>query len=154
MSYSGSVTLVTKRGGKTIKKKTNNNGTQALFELYARALSGQRVDGLLPAYIDIGIVDGSFTSHLKEHTPVIVTYTKDEGDSPITRVEAVVTKQMMNTATSNADTVKLISRSGGVELAHTTVDGIGDAITKLSAGTHMIVVWDLKVENKDYGGEN
>lgn len=162
LSYKGVVTLATKLGDKTIEKKVYNNGTNLLFELYARALAGQQVSLLIPSYIDVGGVrdiDGVdiYESHTKESLPVIVTYLDkvraDEGGYsygvPFTRVEAILTRNMFNEYLGDNTKVIRLMSSDNRELALVNVEDLGNTIKTLIAGTQMIVVWDLYVTNKE-----
>lgn len=159
LSYNGIVTIVTKMGDKIVNKRYHNNGTTLLFELYARALAGQGVSRILPSYIDFGTVqsDGTtYESGIKNSAPVIVTYVdKVNGAAaeypynkvPVTRVEAIVTKNMFEVGKlSGLNTVQLRTHDGRV-LAQVSVANIGASIQTIPAGAQMIVVWDLYVDN-------
>ena len=152
--YNGVVTLIIKRGDKTLTQKYYNNGTNLLFELYSRALSGQNVSRMIPSYIDIVDSTDESTHHITTPVPVIVTYgNPDRGtyEVPFTRVEAILTKKMINPDItinkSTTSTLKLMTSSENV-LAHTTINELMSNLNELPEGTHMIIVWDLYVTNK------
>ena len=161
LSYNGEVTIITKMGHKTISNKYYNNGTNLLFEVYARALTGQNVSSLIPAYIDIVRVQTiddttTYTQCLRDMAPVIVTYVdkvraNEKGYTygvPFTRVEAILTKNMFTSEFSDGDIHIQLKTSSENLLASLHVDGLYDGVNNMTDGTQMIVVWDLYVTNK------
>jgi hypothetical protein len=159
-SYNGVVTLVTKVGDKTKIQKFHNNGTDKLFEAYARALAGQSIHSLLPSHLNLGIVSGeTFNSTLGNRVPVTVTYVSateiaydvsyDYG-VPYTRVSTILTKNMMKDSINGDLTARLETPDGNV-LAEVLIPGLGDTLKNIGRGIQLILLWDLYIVNDKNG---
>lgn len=159
-SYTGIVTVVTQINNKPISKtKFHNTGTKKLFEAYARALSGQPIQSLIPAHIDIGKEEGlKFDSILKNKIPATVTYVAGqenvydvayEYDSPFTRVSTVLTKNMVDTSKGVPNNVLArLETADGTTLAEVELSNLGNTMKTLGIGIQLIILWDLYVVNE------
>lgn len=155
-SYNGIVTVATQINNKIISRtKYHNTGTKKLFEAYARALSGQPIPSLIPSYIDMGNGEHSI---LKNKLPITVTYMGGQDnvydvsydyDSPFTRVSAILTKNMMATATTIPENViAKLETTDGTVLAEVELLTLGNTIKNLGNGIQLILLWDLYVVNE------
>ena len=154
-AYQGTVTLVTRINNQIISKKYYNNGTEYLFEAYARAISNQPINSFIPTKLDIGINGSTFTSKLRNKLDVVVNYQAkdtDGGDYGVsyTRISVVITKDAF-LSTSDADVLTLrLESSTGVPLAHVLMDAdFNNTIKSMSQGVQLILLWDLYITNKE-----
>ena len=157
--YTGIINVNSKFKDKVITRKYYNNGTNKLFEIYARALSGQNVESMIPYYIDVE--DSSGKSQLNSPVPVVVIYNDGSGydygtsssNNPFTRVEALMTKQMLhqdviNSADSSEISKFVLKTINNETLAFSDVENFVSSVKNLVSGTQMIITWDLFITNK------
>ena len=161
LSYNGIVTLVHRVNNRIVSKKYYNNGTNNLFEAYARALCGQSIDRFIPKHLDVGTGSGkTFTSIVKNEVsiPVTITY-KDSGSDggeyadidgtavPYCRVSVVLFPDMF-TKVANTDTLTIVLKSEkDLALAEVDVGGLSAAINDTTSGIQLLLLWDLYVTN-------
>lgn len=152
-SYNGCVQIIQTLNGSTTIDKHYNNGTNRLFEAYARALTGLNIRDFVPNYIEL-YKEGKKISHIS--IPVIVTYKDADTDGgnygvPYTRVTAVVLSSMVSheeLADNSTVTLKLYSSStSDLELASVDVTGLSDILKNITAGVQVSIMWDLYVSN-------
>lgn len=151
-SYNGCVQIIQTLNGSTTIDKYYNNGTNILFEAYARALTGLNIRDFVPNYIEL-YKEGKKISHIS--IPVIVTYKDKDTDGgnygvPYTRVTAVVLNSMVSTDESTGNdimTLKLYSSASDTELASVPVTGLYGILQGITSGVQVSIMWDLYVSN-------
>lgn len=157
-SYNGVVTLIERVNNKTVSKKYYNNGTETLFEAYARALSGQSINNFIPQYINmysVSVDDGRETLITNNPIPVMVSYKEKntdggEYDVPYIRISVVILKSMVNLTNNDPIRLKLCcssNRTNDKELAVVDIPNLATTISPMSTGVQLILLWDLYVSN-------
>ncbi len=159
-SYNGVVTLVQRVDGKEVSKTYHNNGTEQLFELFARAMVGQTVTEMSPTHIDVLIKDdktNKFNSVLKNKISIITSYKNKDSDGglygvPYCRISLVLLKNMFNTELFKRDdslTLELKSSYNDdvITLAYVNVNGMAKTILDMSPAIQLILLWDLYITN-------
>ena len=152
--YTGIATLIRRVDGNTTYSKYYNNGTNKLFELYARALAGQNISSLLPYSLDFTIKD---VSKLRNNVYISSIYNPHSEDTsinpygvPFTRIEALFTRDMFDIP-SDAKSAKLNLKSRQDNIL-ATIEVDEDFIKNIistSPGVQLILVWDLYVNNSN-----
>lgn len=157
--YTGRVTLKTVYNKKIVHTQYFNSGTELLFKAYAMALSGQGIKSYLPAYINIYNEKDESVLNKTNGISIVRTYAEPEIDdktTPCTRITITLTNSMFNNGFANSNSLRLdllappttdsTNTLASVEIANNDVDVFKSAIT--NAGSQLIIVWDLYVENK------
>ena len=175
--YTGKVTFKSIFKGRTISTQYLNNGTSLLFESYARALAGQNISEVLPAYLNIYYTKKSENPSLNSETHsflrnskgagVVRTVDRDEDGKLLTRLSVSITRDMMDIddlETSNDVSVELqlltdILPTTGAQGVLATVDvdnpkEFTTSILETPYGIQFIIVWDLYVDNINKEGES
>lgn len=173
LSYSGVVTLIKKVAGKTLSRTFYNNGTNRLFEAYARAISGQNIDKFIPQYVRVYETysqehNGEIVEVKEERTrnpiPIVINYMSDNDseanfDVPYARISVVILKNMIDLPTNlNSEhwaTLELYSSSVGgdaTKLAAVTVDDLLESVKEMTGGAQILIQWDLCILNATEGG--
>ena len=149
LTYVGSVSLMLKNGNNILRKMYYNNGTNELFEAYARALSGQPIQSFIPSYIEIVKDNKSIVKHL---IPVTTTYVAPDtpDKAPCTRVSALINRHMFDDITGESHYLRLLS-FGENELAKVRLVGFNEILKGLSPGVQIMISWDLYIQNKPGG---
>jgi hypothetical protein len=164
--YNGVVTLIHKVGNRVTSKKYYNNGTNRLFEAYARALCGQSINNFTPKYVDIGKMETigitntetQFSSVIKDNIdiPVFTTYKDVDIDGgeygvPYCRVNIMLSHNMFNSEVLEGTTTLTLKLKSSTDdesvLATTEVANLSSDIISATNGTQLIVLWDLYINN-------
>ena len=167
--YTGKVTFKSIFKGRTISTQYFNNGTSLLFEAYARALSGQNISEVLPAYLNIYYTKDTETHSFLRNSKgagVVRTVDRDEDGKLLTRLSVSIIRDMMDIddlETSNGVSVELqlltdILPTTGAQgvLATVDVDNPEEFTTSMLEtpyGIQFIIVWDLYVDNINKEGD-
>ena len=163
-NYTGKVTVKSIFRDKVISTQHYNSGTIELFQVYAKALTGQSITNFLPSYIDVEVSkDGgnSYNSCLVSDKGVSVVRSYVDLPSPCARFTTTLTNDMFNSNTfQNLSAMRFclktsplpVSREQQV-LAKISID-LSDNDSPfesngIPSGTQIIIVWDLYVENKE-----
>lgn len=156
-NYMGKVSIEVTRNGHLIRKRYTNSGTDALFKMFAYALTGRDVSKMAPAYFKLSkVVEGEDNGNLSIALPIIkiyypeVTYSGNiviknicrlQCNLPLSKIEQLLTN-------SENETYKLhIFSYEDNELANVTVSG--QSFSGLSLSDQVIITWDLYVTNKE-----
>lgn len=153
--YTGVATLIRRVDGKTTYNKCYNNGTNELFELYARALVGHNISSLLPYSLDLMVKGTSKLRNTIYVNPLYVPVPKLKDESinpynvPFARMEALITRDMIDNIPQNTDEAELCLKSKqNNKLASITVNKeFLTNLTTTAPGVQLILVWDLYVDN-------
>ena len=171
VNYTGVVTLKLKYKDRVIHAKHFNSGTDTLLKTYAKALAGYSIESFLPTYFNVGYMNGTeFHSVL---TPtigasVVRSYVDDESKPKdaegCTRITVTLSRNMINVnALGDSQNIRCTLNSSpheyspmGTMLAYVDFedDEASDFLNMLqttTAGTQLIIVWDLFVVNSKEG---
>jgi hypothetical protein len=173
-NYTGRASIQYVFNGRTVKTQHFNNGTDLLFNAYARALVGQSIFETLPAYLNIYYIEESeepkslFRS--SKGASVVRTLATDENGKVVTRVSASITRDMLDiiqltiafastkplklklltdvlSTTSNQETLAEIELVDNEE--EMPKSNLLQMFRDTPSGIQSIIVWDLFITNNE-----
>lgn len=148
IEYSGEVTIYHKGKNSVTKIARHNKGTQNLFNLICRLLTGYSVNNGLPTYLKLVDTQGNSLINPEQVALTGITYQTDANNDYYIRYNAVIEYEELKQEAFNVDKATFQICGADEEktaLAEMSVDG---QELKISQGVVIVIEWKMYFRNK------